>query len=95
MCLLGRTPRTKNKGKDKSGVEHLERIKHGSGIKDRDDKSSGIEILMTESFTKFKPNDPFKLANKQREENEIDPIPPVIHYPGPMLHGECVKIVND
>ena len=28
----------------------LERIKRGSGIKDRDDKSSGIEILMTDGF---------------------------------------------
>ncbi len=25
-------------------------MKHGSGIKDRDDKSSGIEILMAEGF---------------------------------------------
>ena len=51
---------------------------------------------MTEAFAKIKPNDPLKLdKKKQREENEIDPIPPVIHYPGPMLHGECVKIVND
>ena len=30
----------------KSGVGRLERMKHGNGIKDRDHKSSGIEILM-------------------------------------------------
>jgi hypothetical protein len=29
---------------------HLERTKRGSGIKDRDDKSSVIEILMTDAF---------------------------------------------
>ncbi len=36
-------------------VCHLERIEHGSGIKDRDDKSSGIEILMAEAFAKINP----------------------------------------
>ncbi len=39
----------------KSGVEHLERMKRGSGIKDRDDKSNGIEILMSETFSKINP----------------------------------------
>ena len=29
-------------------------MKHGSGIKDRDDKSSGIEILMAEGFAKIR-----------------------------------------
>jgi len=33
-------------------------MKHGSGIKGRDDKSSGIEILMVEAFTKINPTDP-------------------------------------
>ena len=42
----------------------LERIKRGNGIKDRDDKSNGIEILMSETFAKIKPNDPFKLAKQ-------------------------------
>jgi hypothetical protein len=37
-------------------------MKHDSGIKDQDDKSSGIEILMTEDFAKIKPTDPLKLA---------------------------------
>ncbi len=35
---------------DKSVVGLLERMKHGNGIKDRDDKSNGIVILMTESL---------------------------------------------
>ena len=48
----------------KSGVERLERIKRGSGIKGQDDKSRGIEILMTEVFDKINPNDHFKLVKK-------------------------------
>jgi hypothetical protein len=36
----------------------------GGGIKVRDDKSSGIEILMTEPFVKIKPTDPLMLAEK-------------------------------
>ena len=32
----------------KSGIGRLERMKHGNGRKDRDDRSSGIEILMTD-----------------------------------------------
>jgi hypothetical protein len=33
-------------------------MKHGSGIKDRDDRSSGIEILMADAFDKINPTDP-------------------------------------
>jgi hypothetical protein len=46
----------------KSVVGLLEGMKHGGGIKDLDDKSSGIEILMTEAFTKIKPTDPLILT---------------------------------
>jgi hypothetical protein len=42
---------------DKSGVGHLERMKLGSGIKVRDDKPRGIEILMVETFSKINPTD--------------------------------------
>ena len=42
----------------KSGVGRLERMKHSSGIKGRDDKSSGIEILIAEAFAKINPTDP-------------------------------------
>jgi hypothetical protein len=45
-------------------VGHLERMKHGSGIKGRDDKSSGIEILMTDAFAKINPTDPLRLAKQ-------------------------------
>ena len=39
-----------------SGVTRLDRMKRGSGIKDRDDRSSGIEIRVAEALatTKFK-----------------------------------------
>jgi hypothetical protein len=47
---------------DKSGRGRLERMKHGNGIKDRDDKSNGIEILMTEPFSKINPTDPLMLS---------------------------------
>jgi hypothetical protein len=48
----------------KSGVGHLERIKHGSGIKGREDKSSGIEILIAEAFAKINPTEPLRLAEQ-------------------------------
>jgi hypothetical protein len=37
-------------------------MKRGIGIKGRDNRSSGIEIGMTEAFTKINPTDPLKLA---------------------------------
>jgi hypothetical protein len=46
----------------KSVVDLLERRKHGGGIKGLDDKSNGMEILMTEAFTKIKPTDPLILG---------------------------------
>jgi hypothetical protein len=39
-------------------------MKHGSGIKDRDDKSSGIEIHMTDDFAKINPTDPLILGKQ-------------------------------
>ncbi len=54
-------------------------MKNGSGIKDQEDKSSGIEILITETFTKINPTEPLRLAKEAVEGNEIDPIPPVVH----------------
>jgi hypothetical protein len=33
-------------------------MKRGNGLKGRDDKSSGIEILMAETFAKINPTDP-------------------------------------
>jgi hypothetical protein len=39
-------------------------MKHGNGIKDRDDRSSGIEILMADAFAKINPTDPLRLAKQ-------------------------------
>ena len=39
-------------------------MKRGGGIKGRDDKSSGIEILMAEAFAKINPTDPLILAKQ-------------------------------
>ena len=51
-------------------------MKRGSGIKDRDNKSSGMEILMAETFAKINPTDPLRLVKEAaREGNEIDQIP--------------------
>jgi hypothetical protein len=37
-------------------------MKCGRGIKDLDDKSSGMEILMGEAFVKINPTDPLIFA---------------------------------
>ena len=37
-------------------------MKRGRGIKDLDDKSKGMEILMTDAFAKINPTDPLILA---------------------------------
>jgi hypothetical protein len=42
----------------KSVVGLLERRKRGGGVKGLDDKSNGMEILMSEVFVKIKPTDP-------------------------------------
>ena len=39
-------------------------MKHGKGIKDLDDKSSGMEILMSDAFAKINPTDPLILAKQ-------------------------------
>jgi hypothetical protein len=46
-------------------------MKHGSGIKGREDKSSGIEILIAEAFVKINPTEPLRLAKQttQRKRN--------------------------
>jgi hypothetical protein len=39
-------------------------MKHGSGIKGREDKSNGIEILIGDTFVKINPTDPLRLAKQ-------------------------------
>jgi hypothetical protein len=55
-------------------------MKHGSGIKGREDKSSGIEILIPEVFAKINPTEPLRLDKKALMiAKETKLIPPVIH----------------
>jgi hypothetical protein len=44
-------------------------MKHGSGIKDRDDRSSGIEIRIADALVKINPTDPLILANQAARRN--------------------------
>ena len=46
----------------KSGATRLDLMKRGRGINGRDDKSSGIEIRMTDALAKSNPTDPLILA---------------------------------
>jgi hypothetical protein len=39
-------------------------MKSGKGIKDRDDRSRGIEILMSDGFAKINPTEPLRLARQ-------------------------------
>ena len=62
-----------------SGMGRRERMKHGSGMKDRDERSRGIEILIGHAFVMIKPTEPFRLAKQQSDGHETDPIPPEIY----------------
>jgi hypothetical protein len=44
-------------------------MKHGSGIKGRDDKSNGIEIRMTDVSAKINPTDPLILGKQAVRRN--------------------------
>ncbi len=46
-------------------------MKHGKGINDLDDKSSGMEIFMDDAFTKINPTDPLILAMRKRRKNGV------------------------
>ncbi len=50
-------------------MTRLDRMKRGSGIKDRDDRSSGIEIHIAEALAKIRPTDPFILAKEAARRN--------------------------
>jgi len=56
------------------GVGRLERIKRGNGTKGREDRSSGIEILIADAFAKINPTDPLRLAKQvaRRKRNGSD-----------------------
>jgi hypothetical protein len=44
-------------------------MKHGGGIKDRDDRSSGIEIHKADVIAKINPTDPLILAKQAARRN--------------------------
>jgi hypothetical protein len=50
-------------------VTRLDRMKHGSGIKGRDDRSSGIEIRIADALAKINPTDPLILAKQAARRN--------------------------
>ena len=47
----------------------LDRMKHGSGIKGRDDRSNGIEIRLADALAKINPTDPLISAKKAPRRN--------------------------
>ena len=49
----------------------LDRMKIGRGIKGLDDKSSGMEILISEDFAKINPTDPLILAKQTSRRKHI------------------------
>ena len=59
MYCLGERGGKRTREGAKSGVRRLEEMKHGSGIKSRDDKPRVIEMLMSETFVQINPTDPF------------------------------------
>ena len=61
-------------------------MKRWNDRKDRNDKSNGIEILVTEVFVKIYPTDPLKLGQETTRNNQIDP---VIHQTEKMIPDEC------
>jgi hypothetical protein len=50
-------------------VTRLDRLKRGSGMKGRDDRSSGIEIRITDVLAKINPTDPLILAKQDARRN--------------------------
>jgi hypothetical protein len=62
------------RGKGLEEVGRLERIKRDRGINDREERSSGIEILMVDAFAKSKPSDPLRLDKQatRRKQNGSD-----------------------
>ena len=50
-------------------MTRLDRMKHGSGIKGRDDKSSGIAIRIADTVAKINPTDPLILAKQAARRN--------------------------
>ncbi len=78
MCRLGRTWRKSTREGAKIGVGRHERMKRGSGMKGRDERSRGIEIRIADAFAIIIPTGPFKLEKQEARRKS-------------MSHGECVE----
>ena len=50
-------------------VTRLDRMKRGSGIKGRDDRSSGIEIRIADALAQINPTDPLILSKQAARRN--------------------------
>ncbi len=50
---------------------------------------------MTDVFVKINPTDLLRLPQQTKWGNEIDPIPPVVHWPEEILHDECSRIETE
>jgi hypothetical protein len=50
-------------------VTRLDRMKRGSGIKDRDDRSIGVEIRIAETLAKINTTDPLILVKEAARRN--------------------------
>ncbi len=50
-------------------MTRLDRMKHGSSIKGRDDRSSGIEIRIADALAKINPTDPLILPKEDARRN--------------------------
>ncbi len=66
MCRLDKSPTREGV---RSGVTRLDRMKHGSGIKGRDDRSTGIEIHIVDVVVKINSTDPLILAKQAARRN--------------------------
>jgi hypothetical protein len=72
-------------------------MKRGNGIKDRNDKSSGIEILMAEVFAKINPTEPLMLAKQAARKTKLTRFLQYFGWIGPFLFffGFLDTIVRD
>ena len=81
---LGRSKPYRNveekvRGKDQEevwGVRSRDRMKRGSGMKGRDERSREMETLIAEVLDKIKPTDPSRLVKETVRRNRNYPIPP-------------------
>jgi hypothetical protein len=76
-------------------VTRLDHMKHGSGIKDRDDRSSGIEIHIGEALAKINPTDPLILVKQPARRNLNCSDSSGNSLVRVRLHGGCAETVDD